>query len=784
MTKSLHSNIVAQLTLEEKAGLMSGANFWNTKAVERLGIPSIMLTDGPHGLRKQGGKADNLGLNKSLPATCFPTAATLANSWDEALVERVGAALGREAASMQVGVLLGPGLNIIRNPLGGRNFEYYSEDPYISGKLAADMVRGIQSTGVAACPKHFAVNSQEHLRMSIDEVVDERSLHELYLEGFRRVVVEAQPRVIMTSYNRVNDTYANENTYLFDDILKKSWGFDGLIVTDWGGNNDRVAGLVAGNQLEMPSSGGVTDREIVAAVQAGKLDERVLDARASSLLELVFEVVEGIRNAPSVNYDTHHELAVEAASQSIVLLQNDGSLPLASGAKAAVIGDFAKTPRYQGAGSSLVEPTRLDTAYDALVAAGIQITGYAPGFKRFGGASKRLLREAVQVAGEAETILLFVGLDESSEAEGIDRTHLHLPDNQLQLASELTKLGKKVIVVLAGGAPVELPFASSVQAIVHGFLGGQGSGRAIADVLTGAVNPSGKVAVSYPLQLEDVPSAQYYPGRERTAEHREGLYVGYRYYDTRDVPLRYPFGHGLSYTSFAYSDIAVSTAGVTCTITNTGSVTGAEVVQVYVSAPHARSYMPRHELKGFTKVELQPGESRTVETRFDEHTFAQFDEAASNWVVEPGERIVEVGASSRDIRLSARLEVQGSAAPLADRRAELPSYYAGDIQHVSDDEFVRLIGRSLPQSRWDRRQPLTLDDTIGQLSYQNFLGRSCYRVLMLVRKLYFALGKPIAANNLMFIINMPFSKIERLSSGKLSRRSVERFLRWVSRRAS
>lgn len=775
--------LVSQLTLEEKAGLMSGANFWNTKPVERLGIPSMMLTDGPHGLRRQGGKADNLGLNKSLPATCFPTAATLANSWDMELVERVGAALGQEAASMQVGVLLGPGLNIIRNPLGGRSFEYYSEDPYVSGKLAGAAVRGIQSTGVAACLKHFAVNSQEQLRMSIDEVVDERSLHEIYLEGFRRAIIESHPRVVMSAYNQINGTYANENVHLLDDILQKSWGFDGVIVTDWGGNHDRVAGLKAGNQLEMPTSGGVTDREIVAAVQAGELDENVLNRRVEALLALVYDTTEQIKGAPDVNYDVHHELAVEAARASVVLLKNDGdSLPLTLSAKTAVIGDFAKNPRYQGAGSSLVEPTRLESAYDALVAAGVNISGYTPGFKRFGRASKRLLRQAVEVARAAETVLLFLGLDESSEAEGLDRAHMRLPENQLDLVTEIARQHANVIVVLAGGAPVELPFAEGVRAIIHGYLSGQGGGRAIADVLTGRVNPSGKLAVSYPLRYDDVPSAQYYPGRELTAEHREGLYVGYRYYDTQGVPVRYAFGHGLSYTSFTYSDIVVSEAGVKCTVTNTGSLAGAEIVQVYVGALNVSYYAPRHELKGFAKVVLQPGESHQVEIAFDDHTFSHYDKRVGRSVVESGERVIEIGASSRDIRLTAHLMVQGDTVQYASVHSELPSYYSGDVRAVSDSEFARLLGRPLPRSTWNRSAPLTLDDTIAQLSYQNLLGRSCYYLLIGIRKLLFIIGKPIAANNLMFVINMPFGKIERLSGGKISQRRVERFLRLASRR--
>lgn len=772
--------LVAQLTLEEKAGLMSGANFWNTRGVERLGIPSIMLTDGPHGLRKQGGKSDNLGLNKSLPATCFPTASALANSWDESLAEKVGQCIGREAAHEQVSVLLGPGLNLVRNPLGGRSFEYYSEDPYVSGKLAAGMVRGIQSAGVAACPKHFAVNSQEHLRMSIDEVVDERSLHELYLEGFRRVVAEAHPRAIMTSYNRVNGTYANENTHLLDDILKQSWGFDGLIVTDWGGNNDRVAGLKAGNQLEMPSSGGVTDREIVASVRAGTLDEALLDTRAEELLRVVFALDEAIKNPPAVDYAAHHDIAIQAARASIVLLKNDtGSLPLASDAKVAIIGDFAKHPRYQGTGSSLVNPTKLDSAYDSLVAAKLSIVGYAQGFKRFGGKSQRLMHEAMQLAAQAETVLLFLGLDESSEAEGIDRTHMRLPDNQLQLINELAKHHKNIVVVLCGGAPVELPFTENVQTIIHGYLGGQGSGQAMADALTGAYNPSGKLAMSYPLTYDDVPSASNYPGQELTAEHREGLYVGYRYHDTRDMPVRFPFGYGLSYTHFDYQDIEADASGVSCLVANTGDKAGEEIVQVYVRPIAPQHFAPRHELKGHAKVSLQPGQSQRIRIVFDDHTFAHYDTQRSRWVVEAGERIIEVGASSRDIRLQQTIVVEGEVTAQDPR--ELPSYATGDVPHVGDDEFARLLGRALPPAKWNRQAALTLDDTIPQLAYQNLLGRASYGLLCGIRRMLFAIGKPITANNLMYVVNLPFSKIERLTRGKVSRRSVERFLRLVRR---
>ncbi|HMS93533.1 MAG TPA: glycoside hydrolase family 3 C-terminal domain-containing protein [Candidatus Saccharibacteria bacterium] len=775
-----HQDIIEQLTLEEKAGLMSGANFWNTKAVERLGVPSIMLTDGPHGLRKQGGKADHLGLNKSIPATCFPAAATLANSWDTRLLSEVGEALGREAAAEKVSVLLGPGLNIARDPLGGRNFEYYSEDPYISGELAAAMVKGVQSTGVAACPKHFAANSQEHLRMSIDEIVDERTLRELYLEGFRRVVVGAKPRVVMSSYNKVNGVYANENVHLLNDILRKEWGFDGVVVTDWGGNNNRVAGLKAGNQLEMPSSGGVTDAEIVVAVKAGKLDEEVLNERVDTLLDVVFDADKATDASVSADHEAHHTLAVEAARHSVVLLKNDThALPLSNGEKVAVIGDFAGTPRYQGAGSSLVNPTRLDTPIDALRNTNLEIIGYEPGFKRAGGHSTIKRTKAVRLAKLADTIVLFLGLPEASEAEGSDREHMRLPDNQLRLVNELAGLGKKIVVVLAGGAPVELPFVDGVQAIVHGFLGGQGAGTALASIVTGEYAPSGKLAMSYPLIYDDAPTAGNYPGKERTAEHREGLFVGYRYYDTRDVPVRFPFGHGLSYTIFEYGDLVIEDGKVSCSIKNIGNVAGEEIAQLYLGVSNASYAAPKHELKGFIKVMLQPGEQKHVTFTLDDHTFAYYDVNQGRWRVEEGERIVEIGASSRDIRLSGKLWVTGDKG--GKRRNDLPHYGTGDIKNVSTEEFTKMLGRELPPATWGAAAPLTMDDTIRQLSRQNWIGRLCYGLIMGVRKFYFLCGQPIKANNVMFIVDMPFNKIERMSGGRISRQRVEKFVRLTSR---
>ena len=566
------------MTLEEKASLMSGQNFWNTKAVERTGIPSMMLTDGPHGLRKQGGKADNLGLNDSIPATCFPTAATLANSWDTDLLETVGACIGREAAAHDVGVLLGPGLNIKRNPLGGRNFEYYSEDPFLTGKLAAAMIRGVQSEGISACPKHFAVNSQEDDRMVIDEIVDERALREIYLEGFRYAVMEGGAETIMTSYNRVNGTYSNEHPHLLQDILYGEWGYDGLVVTDWGGNNDRVEGLINGCHLEMPSTSGMTDREIVEAVHDGRVDEKLLDERVNSLLELLYSVKPALGKGKRYTDEEHNEAARDAARRSFVLLKNEnGLLPLSMGKRTAIIGDFAKIPRYQGSGSSLINPVKLTPALDELLSSGLDITGYEPGFKRSGGRSVSLKRRAVRLAASADAAVLFLGLNERGEAEGFDRKHMRLPDNQIELLDAVYKVCPRVAVVISCGAPVEMEWENMADAILHTYLGGQASGSAVTDILTGRTNPSGKLAETYPHKYEDAPSAPWYHKNQVTAEHRESIFVGYRYYDAVEKSVAWPFGFGLSYTSFAYSELSADSSSAEFSILNTGDVAGEEI---------------------------------------------------------------------------------------------------------------------------------------------------------------------------------------------------------------
>ena len=809
-----HSEIIQQMTLVEKASLMSGANFWNTKAIDRLQIPAIMLTDGPHGLRKQGGKADHLGLNKSLPATCFPTAATLANSWDVDLLEEVGVALGRESAYQGVSVLLGPGLNIKRNPLAGRNFEYFSEDPYLTGKLAAAMTRGIQSQGVSACPKHYAVNSQETRRMMVDEIVDERALHEIYLEGFRRLVREANPWTIMTSYNKVNGEYANENQYLVKETLIDRFGYEGVLVTDWGGNNDRVKGLRAGNTLEMPSTNGMTDKEIVSAVEAGELEAGLLDEQVDKLLTLIEQV--GAADLGTEYYgkkvsqsetdssdhiasllQNNHEKAMEAATRSIVLLKNeDQVLPLKKDHKRiAIIGDFAEKPRYQGAGSSLIEPTQLSDLKSSLMERNLNIIGYEKGFHRLGRPSRYYRNRALALAKKADTVLLFLGLDEGSEAEGVDRKDMKLSKNQLMLFHSLLMVQKNIIVILAGGSPVEMPFAKSAKAILHGYLPGQGGGEAIARVLLGDYNPSGKLAETYPFKYEDVASSSYYPGEILMSEHRESIYIGYRQYDYQKKAVLYPFGYGLSYTTFEYSNLVVEQVDmdvsedmvghlpnqsykVKLTVTNTGQVQGEEVVQLYVKPKNRRVFSEVKSLKAFCKVALNPGEKREIVMTLDQLAFAYFNIEVDDWVTERGHYDLQVGASSRDIRLRSEIYIEGvePTNPYVDRNIEAYD----QVKDLQSSDFEALLGRQLPARIWEHNRELTEQDLLEQSQFGGAFGRFLYRLIMFVHVILRKVGRPIPSNNVLFVMGMPFRSVARMSGGRVNMQQLKGILQMVN----
>ncbi len=672
------ADVLGALTLEEKARLLSGGGAWETVGIERLAIPAITLTDGPHGVRKLDPAAERFSFEASVPATCFPTAAALGSSWDTDLLSQVGAALGAECRAAGVAVLLGPGVNIKRSPLGGRNFEYLSEDPVVSGHLGAALVRGIQSQGVGASVKHFAANNQETDRMRVSAEVDERTLREIYLAGFEHIVTTAKPWTVMAAYNRLNGVHAAQNRRLLTEVLREQWGFDGLVVSDWGAVGDPVAAVVAGLDLEMPTTNGTSAARLVEAVESGRIEEAVVDQAVTRLIKLLGLVTDTGSPTEEVDPERHHALARTAAAESAVLLKNDDAiLPLDPDApvRVAVIGEFARTPRYQGAGSSRVNAIQVDSALDALkAAAGKRLElSFSPGFALSGTSSgeqdEMLLSDAVTAAAAAEVAVVFLGLPEGAESEGYDREHIDLPDTQLQLLEAVAQVNRNVVVVLANGGVVRVStWGHHARAILEGWLTGQAGGTAIADLLFGRVNPSGRLAETVPLRLQDTPSYLDFPGAGGVVSYGERLYVGYRYYDARDMQVSYPFGHGLSYTTFAYSDLRVTVAGegdepvvrVRLTLTNTGPVTGKEVVQVYVGDVDSTVDRPVRELRAFTKLELASGRSVPVEFELSARDLSFFSPDHGRWVLESGDFEISVGASSRDLRLRTTVTVQAA----------------------------------------------------------------------------------------------------------------------------
>ena len=762
--------LLKKLTLEEKCALLSGAETFKTRGMPEHGIPQIWLSDGPHGLRKQAGESDHLGLNPSVPATCFPTASAVANSWDAALGEEIGRAMGEEAAAQEVAVLLGPGLNTKRSPLCGRNFEYFSEDPYLAGKLAARYIRGIQSKGVAACPKHFSVNSQETRRMASDSIVDERTLREIYLTGFEIAVKEGHPRSIMSSYNLVNGTYANENKHLLMEILRGEWGFDGAVITDWGGSNDHALGVKNGSTLEMPAPGGDSVRELLAAVESGKISESDIDARLSELLPLVFDTKAALDAAPrEFDAAAHHALARRAAEESLVLLKNEGSLlPLAAGSKVAVLGDFAKNPRYQGAGSSMVNSTQVDVLLDKLIDSELNVIGYQQGFDRHGKPDAALQKSACELATQADTVILCMGLDEIAESEGLDRSNLRLAQNQVDLLQAVAAVNPKIVVVLYSGSVVETPWLDNCQALLYAALGGQAGAGAVADALTGKANPCGKLAETWPLAYADVPSAADFATRRKTVEYREGLYIGYRYFTTAEKAVRFPFGYGMSYTTFAYSDMAADEQGVSLTVTNTGSVAGTEIVQLYTAKKNSELFRPAKELKGFARVTLAPGEKQRITIMLDDKAFRFWNVKANRWEIEGGEYELLVGASVADIRLCEKISVHGTATvhPYEDR--DLDCYYKGDVLHVSDADFEKLLGHPIPNGKTKIDRNLTL----GELNHaRSPLGWLVWLVLTILLDASYKRGKPDL--NILFQYNMPLRALAKMTNGAISMGMVD-----------
>ncbi len=855
-----YGEIISKMTLEEKARMMSGKNTWETVDFSQYGIPSMAMADGPHGLRRQGGSGDHLGLGKSLPATCFPTAATVANSWDEKLGEEIGEALAEEAVTMDVNVILGPGLNIKRSPLCGRNFEYFSEDPYHAGKMAAAYVRGIQSRGIAACPKHFAANSQELRRMAMNSVLDERTFREIYATGFeiavkeggakalmtsynevngsqelRRMamnsvldertfreiyatgfeiaVKEGGAKALMTSYNEVNGVYANENYHLLREILVDEWGFDGYVVSDWGGSNDHALGVACGSHLEMPGTKGCGAKEILRAVADGTLTEEVLDERLDELLGVIFATHPATADGKEGRFDVeeHHGLARRAAEESIVLLKNEGDiLPLSAGAAVTVIGDFARVPRYQGAGSSLVNPSKTPEAVVNVIGqSGLKMEACAQGYVRNRGTNQKLLEEAVAAARSAQTVLVFAGLDEINESEGMDRVHMRMPAAQNELIEAVADVNANVIVILSAGSAVEMPWLAKVKAVVHGYLGGQAgasamlrvltgecnpSGKlnetypyryedtpacvywpskersseyreslyAMLRVLTGECNPSGKLNETYPYRYEDTPACVYWPSKERSSEYRESLYVGYRYYTTVGREVCFPFGYGLSYTSFAYENLRLEDDRAMFTLRNVGARDGAEIAQLYIGRTSETVFRPAKELKGFAKVFLKAGEEKEVVIPFDDKTFRFFDVRTNTWETERGNYTVYVGRNVEDTPLAGEIYIEGTVADGGYDRKTFPHYFSGKITDVSAEEYCLLYGKELPDGSWGGE--IGINDAVCQLYYgKGILGKLFCGALRLLLKNSERRGKPDL--NVLFNYNMPIRGYAKMTNG-------------------
>ncbi|MEY8517145.1 glycoside hydrolase family 3 C-terminal domain-containing protein [Lachnospiraceae bacterium 29-84] len=774
-----HQELLTQMTLEEKAAILSGKTVWQTREVERLGIPAIFLSDGPHGIRKQAGTGDHLGLNASLPATCFPTAATIANSWNEELGEEIGRALGEEAASQRVNVLLGPGLNIKRSPLCGRNFEYFSEDPYLAGKMAASYIRGIQSQGVYACPKHFAVNSQELRRMAMNAVIDERTLREIYLTGFEIAVKEGNARTIMTSYNEINGVYANENKHLLHDILRKEWGFDGFVVTDWGASNDHAKGVAAGSNLEMPAPGLDSARELLKAIDAGDLTVSELDQCADELLDAVLTLNKNMEGKPKYfNEKAHHDLARKAALESAVLLKNeDKILPLRQKTKVAIVGDFAVRPRYQGAGSSMVNPTFVESIEKVVDQYDLQVIGVNGGYRRSGEKDEAMKKATLDLVINAEVVLYFFGLDEISESEGLDRTHMRIPQNQIELLEAIVQVNPNVVGIISAGSSVEMPWHYSLKAILHGYLNGQAGAGAILDILTGKVNPSGRLNETYPVKHEDTPAFRHFPSTERNSEYRESIFVGYRYYDTSKVRVQYPFGYGLSYTTFDYSDLEINEKEVEFTLTNSGAADGAEVAQLYVGLPNGKVFRPAKELKGFKKVFLRAGESIRISIPFDDKTFRYWNVKTNQWEIEGGKYELMVGACVADIRLVGTIHRAGTTNDFPYSKEQMPLYYSGLIQKVEDGEFACLLGYSPASGKWSG--DLDINDAICQMYYaKSPVARMIYNRLTAMKKKSEDQGKPDL--NILFIYNMPFRAIAKMTGGAVSMDMVRGMVKVVN----
>ncbi|MGI6136559.1 MAG: glycoside hydrolase family 3 C-terminal domain-containing protein [Christensenellales bacterium] len=724
--KVIYKEIVKKLTLEEKAALCSGVTNWKTTPIDRLGIPSVYMSDGPHGVRREIVQAQINNIHTaSIPSTCFPTAVTLASSWDRKLMYEIGEALAEEAKELEVSTLLGPGINIKRNPLCGRNFEYFSEDPYLTGELSVAYTKGIQDNDVGVSVKHYAVNSQEYMRLSSSSEVDERALREIYLYPFEKTVKEADPYTIMCSYNRVNGEYASQHKELLHSILKEEWGFKGIVISDWGAVDDRVKGVDAGLHLEMPSSNGIRDQWIVDAVREGKLDEARLDEIILELLEYIYKCDSNMRKVKGTkaDYEKNHLLAKRASEEGSVLLKNeDGILPLKNMSSIAVVGELADKIRIQGTGSSKLQPKNEVSFLEALDNAGVDYK-YARGYnaKTFTDkASKKMIKEAVKVAAESDNVILFIGLTEPFESEGFDREKLDMPKAHYDLIDEIYKVNKNIIAVLVGGSPVVIHNLDKLKALLNIYLTGEAGGEATLDIISGKVNPSGKLAETFPISLDSILSTKYFA--KDIAEYRESIFVGYRYFDSAKKKVAFPFGYGLSYTNFEYSNLRISAdkinendvLTVSYDVKNIGKVKGKEVCQLYIKDKESTIYVADKELKGFEKIELKPGETKTIEHTLTKRSFAFYNVNNKDFEVESGEFDILIGSSSRDIKLQKTIFVEGTATNISDYRKDAPSYYnMVDRVEVPQCEFEAVLGRKVPVHIKPKKGEFTFNTCVG-----------------------------------------------------------------------
>lgn len=772
----INSNIINKMSIKEKASLCVGEDYWNSKKIERFDIPNIKMSDGPHGLRVQRESTDNLGINESKVSVCFPALSTIGNSWNKELAYLLGKTLGEEAKEEKVNIILGPAVNIKRSPLCGRNFEYISEDPFLAGTIGSEYVKGLQSQNVGACVKHFAVNNQENRRRTINAIVDERTLREIYLKPFEIIVKSSNPWAIMSAYNKVNGKYCTENEHLLKDILRKEWNYNGIIISDWGAENNRVKGLRATQELEMPGGRGNGVNEIIDAVKNSKITEIELNNAVDRIIEIAKKSQSNSGKIKKYNREKHHNIALKIAEDSIVLLKNkDNILPLNKNKNIAIIGDMAKFPRYQGAGSSTINPYKIENALDSFLEDNIKFE-YAKGYERINLKNdKKLLEEAIKIAEKNEIVIVFAGLTENYESEGIDRKNIDIPINQNKLIQEICKVNKNVIVVLSNGSPIAMPWKDNVKAIITGYLGGEAGGRAIVNCLVGKVNPSGKLSESYPKDLSDTPCYNYYPGTELISEYKESIYVGYRYYDKVNKEVLFPFGFGLSYTQFEYSNLKVNKDDkieIKFKIKNIGKVTGKEIAQIYISQIGPKIYKPNKELKEFVKIELKPNEEKEVIVKLNRESFEYYNTEEKSWKIEEGTYQIQIGKSSRDIVLKQEIYIDSKDKKIFKSYSQ--KYYEGNVQNISDEEFEHLLGYKLPEKHLNIENA-TEENTLEQIK-DTKVGKIIYKNQ--IEKMNNLLKKQNTnkATKVMMDMQKPLKKFYEKKNSKITKDMIEELL--------